>query len=70
LLCAYVFLLRHDVSMTPFVVAALLAAALVHDVFESGLTQVAAGSILGIGLVALTAWWLCGLLRQARATCA
>jgi hypothetical protein len=66
LLCAYVFLLRHDVSMTPFVMATLVAAARVHDAFESGLSQVAAGSLLGIALIALTAWWLCGALRQAR----
>ena len=38
LLCAYIFLLRHDVTMTPFVMATLAGAAQVHDAFESGLT--------------------------------
>jgi hypothetical protein len=67
LLCAYVFLLRHDVSLTPFVIATLVSAGRVRDAFQSGLTEIAVGSVLGILLVALAAWWLCGLIRQARA---
>jgi len=66
LLCAYVFLLRHDVSMTPFVIATLVAASRVRDALQSGLTEIAVGAVLGIVLVALAAWWLSGLLRRAR----
>ena len=63
---AYVWLLRYDVSLTPFVVATLVAASSVHDAFEHALPDVAAGAILAIGLVSVAAWWLCGLLRRAR----
>jgi hypothetical protein len=66
LVCAYVFLLRHDLTLAPFVIATLAAASLVHDAFASGAVDLVAGYVLGILLVALAAWWLCGLLRRAR----
>jgi hypothetical protein len=66
LVAAYGFLLRDDLSLTPFAVAAMVAAAQIHDAFESSAIDHIAGSILGAALVAFTAWWLCGLLRHAR----
>ena len=63
LLCAYVLLLRFDLSLTPLAVCAMSLPAQLRELSQGGPFI---GSILGIVCLALTAWWLYDLLRRAR----
>jgi hypothetical protein len=63
LLSAYVLLLRFDLTMTPIVVGGMALPAQVRDVFQGGAI---AGSIAGLVLTLVTAWWLHHLLARAR----
>jgi hypothetical protein len=66
-LCAYIFLLRFDMSIVPFAMATIVGASLLRDALSGTALGVAAGSIAGIVLAAVMAWWICGQLREARA---
>lgn len=70
LVCAYVFLLRYDLALTAFGMATVTAVTQVREGVQGAFPGVLAGSLVGLGLTALTAWWIFRLLRRARVTAA
>jgi Type II CAAX prenyl endopeptidase Rce1-like len=66
LLCAYVFLLRHDLSLTPLAMSAALLLSQVRDGTQNGSGVAMAGALGGATLIAWTGWWMFRLLRRVR----
>jgi hypothetical protein len=66
LLCAYVFVLRHDLSIGPLVMATAVSLAQIRDGVQTGLTVAIGGSLVGAALTVLTAWWMVRQLQRER----
>ena len=66
LLAAYVFVLRHDLSLAVPAMTVAVVLGQLRDGMVAGTTAALAGSLAGVVLTSAIGWWMFGLFRRVR----